>query len=178
MIVRCAVAGLRDAWRDDRGVGWFLPGLIVMTGFVAVICLSLVIDGGRVAGARRHSDAIAFQAARVAAQEITDFEGQLALDPAAASAAAVDTAGRLLAAQGLTGEVTSVDTTATEITVTVAVTRELTTSRLFGRSAVTVTGAATVRIAQGVVTEIPTDTVAASSGSGDESPSTTARELP
>jgi Flp pilus assembly protein TadG len=154
-IVMRVTRRLRGVARDERGAGWFLPSLLIVTGFVAVACVSLVIDGGRVAGGRRHADSIAFQAARVAAQELTqNAAGEPIIEPFDAREVAVAAAGQLFAANGLSGTVTEVTVTDTEVTVTTSVTRQLTTTALFGTGAVTVSGTATVRIAQGVVDEI------------------------
>jgi hypothetical protein len=154
-IVMRVTRRLRGVARDERGAGWFLPSLLIVTGFVAVACVSLVIDGGRVAGARRHADSVAFQAARVAAQELTQNDaGELIIDPADARNAATAAAGQLFTANGLTGQITDVTVTDTEVTVTTSITRQLTTTAVFGTGAVTVSGTATVRIAQGVVDEV------------------------
>jgi Tfp pilus assembly protein PilX len=147
---------VQAAWRDDRGAGYFSVLFVMVLGLTAVASLSLLIDGGRIAGARRQADMISFQAARAAAQALDEgalYHGEVVVVTDAAADAAASATGDLLARAGLEGRMTGIDVAGRRITVTVDVDRGLTVSTLFGRSTVTVTGSGTTRVGAGVTSE-------------------------
>ena len=146
----------REAWRDQRGVGYFAPLFVLILAATAVLCLSLLIDGGRIAAARRQADVISFQAARAAAQQLDQgalYGGDVIVVTDAAAGAAADATSDLLARAGLEGRMTGITVADRRITVTVIVHRDLTVSALFGRSTVTVTGSGAARVGAGVSSE-------------------------
>lgn len=74
---------------------------------------------------RTNAAAIAFQAARAGAQAIDPVaarSGEAVIDPAAARAAIASTTGRLLAANGDTGSVSSISIERNRVTVSVTIT--------------------------------------------------------
>jgi hypothetical protein len=145
-----------DTWRDDHGTGFVLVLFILVLAATAVGCLSLLIDGGRIAAARRHADTISFQAARAAAQQLDDsalYDGQIVVISDAAEDAAANAANDLLARAGLHGRMTGINVDGRRITVTVDIDRGLTVSTLFGRPTITVSGSGTARIGAGVTSE-------------------------
>jgi len=144
------------AWRDDRGAGYFAVLFVLVLAVTAVACLSLLIDGGRIAGARRQADMISFQAARAAAQQLDEaalYNGEVVIVTDASTDAAAATTSDLLGRAGLRGRMTGIDVDGRRITVTVDVDRGLTGSTLFGRSTVTVSGSGTTRVGAGVTRE-------------------------
>lgn len=75
---------------DDRGAG-YLGAFIVLLSVLLVGGVSALADAGRVSAAQRHSSTIAYEAARVGAQEISVQSGgsiELNSDAARTSAAA------------------------------------------------------------------------------------------
>lgn len=89
----------------------------------AFIWLSTTVDGRL--HDRSQAAAVAFQAARSAAQQIDETaarDGRLVIDPARATAAARAAAARLLSGAGDSGSVTSVRINGTEVTVSVVIT--------------------------------------------------------
>ncbi len=139
---------------DERGSVPLAVVVILALSFAAAI--GLVIDGDHILAARRHADAIAFQAARAGAQALDPnalAHGQPQLDPTAAEAAATRTANALLAADHVAGRVTRVVADANHVDVTVNETANLTAAALFGSAHLTVTGHATVRVAAGTISE-------------------------
>ena len=95
-----------------------ISALVVCLVVVFVACAGLVLDGGRLVGARSRAAGIALAAARAGVQEVQHLrEGLLVLDIPAAERRAqsfLDTA-------GATGSVTATETTVT-VTVAIAVT--------------------------------------------------------
>lgn len=95
--------------RRDRGS---ISGFVVVLTLAIVACGGLVVDGGRLVGAKIEASDHAENAARAGAQEVITRDGVAILDqPAAATRA-----NSYLAAHGLTGVVA---VTAGRITVTV-----------------------------------------------------------
>ena len=143
----------RNSVRGDGG--YFTVAYVMLLAITAVGCLSLLIDGGRVAGARRQADLTAFQAARAATQQLDTTAGRngdiiIATD---ANQTADATVTALLARAGLSGQMTAITVNGNTVTVTVEITRHLTASALFGHPTVTVTGRGTARAGAGVVAE-------------------------
>lgn len=109
---------------DDRGsatVAAITLCTVMLTG--ALLWQSTVVD--RSLQDRADASAIAFQAARSGAQAIDQNaarRGIITLDPARARFAAVTAAQRLLAANGETGTVTSVQVADRRVTVSVTIT--------------------------------------------------------
>lgn len=121
---------------DDRGT---------VTAFVAGVTLALllaaglVFDGGRIVDARLEAADVAGAAARAGAQATTGLRaGARRLDPARAHAAAS-------AALQATGHSGTVAVSATEVRVTVSVTRRMTLLGLAGVGPRTVTATRTAR---------------------------------
>ena len=103
---------VQAAWRDDRGAGYFSVLFVMVLALTAVASLSLLIDGGRIAGARRQADMISFQAARAAAQALDEgalYHGEVVVVTDAAADAAAAATGDLLARAGLEGRMTGID---------------------------------------------------------------------
>ena len=90
---------------------------MVCVAGVFVACAGLVLDGGRLIGARTRSAAIAEQAARDGAQEVHRLrQGRIDIDVARAEARAADYLRRI----GVSGSVNA-DTRSVTVTVTVSV---------------------------------------------------------
>lgn len=94
---RCATRRLD--WRSDAGSGG-MTLLLLVSSIALMMILGLIVDGGAKARALDHAGAIASEAARAAAA--TYRPGDVAIDWAAANAAAQD----YLAASGATGAIT------------------------------------------------------------------------
>ena len=100
---------------DNRGS---ISALVVCLVVVFVACAGLVLDGGRLVGARSRAAGTALAAARAGVQEVQRLrEGLLVLDVPAAERRARS----FLETVGAVGTVTATETTVT-VTVTIAVT--------------------------------------------------------
>jgi Flp pilus assembly protein TadG len=109
--------------RDDRGT---VTAFAVVLATALLVCLGLVVDGGRLVDARIEAADLAGAAARAGAQELTGLRaGQRAVDPARAEAAARS----FLAAVGASGTASA---TPAHVTVTVEVHRGFTLLGLAG----------------------------------------------
>ena len=83
---------LRRLRSDERGAGYMLA-FIILSGALIGAGTAALADAGRVSAAQRHSSSIAYEAARVGAQEVVSAEGTtFALDAEAARAAAASAA--------------------------------------------------------------------------------------
>jgi hypothetical protein len=128
--------------RDDRGSA-MVTAVVLMLALTGGAILWLTRDHDRAVSAAAQADSVAFQAARAGAQAVAPASLRTSspvLDPAAAAARATSTAAALLASNGTTGHVVSVDVAGDRITVIVAITEA-------GR---TVAGRGTARLAVGV----------------------------
>lgn len=94
---RCAT--LRLDWRSDAGSGG-MALMLAVSSVALMMILGLIVDGGAKARALDHAGAIASEAARAAAA--TYRPGDIAIDWAAANAAAQD----YFTASGATGAIT------------------------------------------------------------------------
>jgi len=117
------------ARRDDRGT---VTAFAVVVAAALLVCLGLVVDGGRLVDARLEAADLAGAAARAGAQEVVGLRaGQRMVDPARAEA----TARAFLAAAGSTG---SVAASPSRVTVTVEIHRGFSLLGLAGLSGRTV----------------------------------------
>lgn len=114
--------------RGSRGSGMVLA-LVLIFASTAGALVWLARDVDRAIAARSSANAVAFQAARSAAQRLdtnwirrTDAGETLRIDQREASAAAHATASRVLAGQGLAGRLVSVVVDGPDVVVTVEVT--------------------------------------------------------
>lgn len=128
---------------DEGSVTLFLS--ITVVGLLAVI--GLVVDGGAKIRGIQHADAVAANAARVAGQRISVPVAIVGERPTVNAQAASLAARQYLAAQGVTGTVTS---TATTITVTVTDKAPTVFLGLIGIGTLTVEGRATAVLVPGV----------------------------
>jgi Flp pilus assembly protein TadG len=114
---------------DDRGT---VTTFAVVVATALLVCLGLVVDGGRLVDARIEAADLAGGAARAGAQELTGLRaGDRVIDPARAEAAAR----AFLASTGASGTVAA---TPAQVTVTVEVHRGFTLLGLAGLSGRTV----------------------------------------
>ena len=125
--------------REEHGAG-LVAGIVLIFAFTFLGLVWLARDVDRGVSNRSAAQSIAFQAARSGAQAtsvgaLRETERSIAVDEAAARAAATTTAPRLVASYGLDGSVSSIAVTADTVSVTVTIVD----------SGVTVTGAGTVR---------------------------------
>jgi hypothetical protein len=110
---------------SDRGS---ISAFVIVTTMLLVACAGLVVDGGRIVGAKVSAADHAENAARAGAQEIVSLRtGAWGLDPARATG----TANAYLASHGVSGTVTVVGN---RITVTVHATVSTTLLALVGVS--------------------------------------------
>jgi hypothetical protein len=127
--------GRRLSGEDGAGL---VAGIALIFAFTFLGLVWVARDVDRGVSNRSAAQSIAFQAARSGAQSaaLTDLRsGVTVIDPAAASAAATQTAGALFASYGVDGSVTSVDVAADSVSVTVTIVDD----------GLAVTGAGTVR---------------------------------
>ena len=125
--------------REEHGAG-LVAGIVLIFAFTFLGLVWLARDVDRGVSNRSAAQSIAFQAARSGAQAtsvgaLRETERSIAVDEAAARAAATTTAQRLFASYGLDGSVSSIAVTADTVSVTVTIVD----------NGVTVTGAGTVR---------------------------------
>lgn len=110
--------------RGERGAG-LATGMVLLFAFTAAAVIWLARDVDRAISNRGAAQSIAFQAARSGAQHVDQDgmrnTGVVRVDAAAAHHESTQTAGRLLAAYGLTGAVTSIAVDGDRVTVTVEV---------------------------------------------------------
>ena len=141
---------VRSASRDDRGsLSVFVVGLAVMLFALA----GLVIDGGQAINARMRAADEAEQAARAAANEISEAS----LREGGAPVIAEDAARAAVAEYAnATGDQMSVFfPSAREVTVTVTTHSPLTLLAIVLQDDFTVSASATARTVQGITAEVP-----------------------
>lgn len=142
---RSRLARLRH---DDRGAG-YLAAFIVLFSALVLAGTSALADAGRVSAAQRESTSIAFQAARVGAQEVTlGGGGSVGLDAAAARTSAAAAAIKLASSSGASVDGTRIDGDEVVVTISYRVDRWFP-----GLGAVTITEVGRARFAPGIVEE-------------------------
>jgi hypothetical protein len=136
------VTALRRLLRDDRGSA-MVASFVLMLALTGGAIIWLARDVDRTVNAANEADALAFQAARAAAQAVDPSSLRAdspRIDPAGAQTRAAHAAATLLASNHTTGSVVSVDVNGDRVTVVVAINEA-------GR---TVAGRGTARLAVGV----------------------------
>jgi hypothetical protein len=142
------VSVLRRLRSDDRGAG-YLMAFIVLTATLVGAGVSALADAGRVSAAQRYSTSIAYEAARVGAQEILAGNGDtFSLDADAARTAAGSAA--ITLASGSDARLAGVRVDGDEVAVTIT----YRVDRWFpGLGPVTITEVGTAQFSSGITRE-------------------------
>lgn len=123
MIIRCLRRRIDRARADERGAG-YIAAFIVLFGVLTVAGVGILVDSARIVSADRQCAAIALEAARAGANEISVDAvraGAVVLDPGASASAASAGAAAYTSAVGATLQSVSVDGTRVTVTISAAV---------------------------------------------------------
>lgn len=132
---------------DDRGGGYVLAFIVLMSVLVGA-GVSALADAGRVSSAQRHSSSIAFEAARVGAQEVAADGSVFSLNADAARSAAASAAITLASQSDAQLDGVRIDGDEVVVTITFVVDRWFP-----GLAAVTITEIGRARFSTGIVEE-------------------------